>query len=158
VGFPVGRAVRVIGSAGRSQKVYADNSRYDSQITAETARLAFDDAGVSPRDLHVVELHDAFAIEELEYLEAMGVCNDGAALHELKSGVFDIGGRCAVSTSGGLIAMGHPIGPTGLGQIGELAMQLRGEAGARQQPRAKIGLAHMVGLGSVCFVHILQRG
>ena len=156
-GFPVDRAVRVIGSAARSQKVYADNSRYDSQITAETARLAFDDAGVSPRDLHVVELHDAFAIEELEYLEAMGVCNDGAALHELKSGVFDVGGRCAVSTSGGLIAMGHPIGPTGLGQIGELAMQLRGEAGSRQQPSAKTGLAHMVGLGAVCFVHILQK-
>ncbi|MGC2761388.1 MAG: thiolase family protein, partial [Candidatus Binatus sp.] len=64
---------------------------------------------------------------------------------------------CAVSASGGLLAMGHPIGPTGAGQIAEIARQLRGEAGVRQQPNAKTGLAHMVGVGAVCVVHILQK-
>jgi acetyl-CoA acetyltransferase len=62
-----------------------------------------------------------------------------------------------VSASGGLLGMGHPIGPTGVGQIAELARQLRGEAGARQQPGAHTGLAHMVGVGAVCVVHVLQR-
>jgi acetyl-CoA acetyltransferase len=102
-------------------------------------------------------LHDAFTVEEVEYVEALGICPDGRALHELEEGAFDVGGRCAVSPSGGLIAMGHPIGPTGVGQIAEIVRQLRGEAGARQQPNAKIGLAHMVGVGAVCYVHVLER-
>jgi acetyl-CoA acetyltransferase len=65
----------------------------------------------------------------------------------LKDRALDLGGRCAVNPSGGLIAMGHPIVPTGIGQIGEAAMQLRGEAGLRQHPDAQVGLAHMVGVG-----------
>ena len=108
-------------------------------------------------DLDLVELHDAFTVEELEYVEAMSLCAEGDAVRQLKAGAFDIGGRCAVNPSGGLIAMGHPIGPTGIGQIGEIVLQLRGEAGARQQPGARTGLAHMVGIGAVCYVHILQR-
>jgi len=91
------------------------------------------------------------------YVEAAGVCPEGQAVPWLKDGAFDIGGRCAVSPSGGLIAMGHPIGPTGVGQIAEITLQLRGEAGERQQPGARTGLAHMVGLGSVCYAHVLQR-
>jgi acetyl-CoA acetyltransferase len=87
----------------------------------------------------------------------MGLCGDGEAIPLLKEGAFDIGGRCAVSPSGGLISMGHPIGPTGVGQIGEITRQLRGEAGPRQQPGARTGLAHMVGVGAVCYVHVLQR-
>ncbi len=75
----------------------------------------------------------------------------------LANGDTAIGGRCAVSTSGGLLSMGHPIGPTGAGQICELTRQLRGEAGQRQQPDARTGLAHMVGIGAVCVVHVLQR-
>jgi acetyl-CoA acetyltransferase len=98
-----------------------------------------------------------FTVEEIEYVEAMGVCAEGQGIKMLKEGAFDIGGKCAVNPSGGLIAMGHPIGPTGIGQIGEIAMQLRGEAGARQHPDARTGLAHMVGIGAVCYVHVLQR-
>jgi acetyl-CoA acetyltransferase len=75
----------------------------------------------------------------------------------LKEGAFDIGGRRAVSASGGLISMGHPIGPTGVGQIGEITRQLRGEAGGRLQPGARTGLAHMVGVGAVCYVRVLRR-
>jgi acetyl-CoA acetyltransferase len=155
-GIGLDRAVRVAASAGRSQRVYDDATRYDAMLTQETAAIALAEAQIAARELDVVELHDAFTVEEVEYVEAMGLCDDGQAVARLKDGEFDIGGRCAVSPSGGLISMGHPIGPTGVGQIGEIARQLRGEAGARQQPGARLGLAHMVGVGAVCYVHILQ--
>jgi acetyl-CoA acetyltransferase len=155
-GLTLDRAVRVASSAGRSQRVYDDATRYDAMLTEETAAIALADAQVSPRALDVVELHDAFTVEEVEYVEAMGLCADSEAVPRLKGGEWDIGGRCAVSPSGGLISMGHPIGPTGVGQIGEITRQLRGEAGARQQPGARTGLAHMVGVGAVCYVHVLQ--
>ena len=154
-GIGLDRAVRVLSSAGRSQRIYDDATRYDAMLTEETTQIALAEAQVSPRQLDVVELHDAFTVEEVEYVEAMGLCDDGQAVPLLKEGAFDIGGRCAVSPSGGLIAMGHPIGPTGVGQIGEIARQLRGEAGARQQPNARLGLAHMVGVGAVCYAHVL---
>jgi acetyl-CoA acetyltransferase len=156
-GLGLDRAVRVAASAGRSQRVYDDATRYDAMLTEETAQIALRQAQISPRELDVVELHDAFTVEEVEYAEAMGLCANGQAVHALKAGEFDIGGRCAVSPSGGLISMGHPIGPTGVGQIGEITRQLRGEAGVRQQPRARTGLAHMVGVGAVCYVHILRK-
>jgi acetyl-CoA acetyltransferase len=151
------RAIRVMASAGRSQRAYDDAARYDALLTAETTDLAFERSGISRSEIDVVELHDAFTVEELEYVEAMGLCSEGQALPSLKAGDFDIGGRCAVNPSGGLISMGHPIGPTGIGQIGEITLQLRGEAGARQHRGARTGLAHMVGVGAVCYVHILQR-
>jgi acetyl-CoA acetyltransferase len=156
-GLGLDRAVRVASSAGRSQRVYDDATRYDAMLTQETAEIALREAQVAAADLDVVELHDAFTVEEVEYVEAMGLCPDGQAVPRLNDGEFDIGGRCAVSPSGGLISMGHPIGPTGVGQIGEVTRQLRGEAGARQQPNARTGLAHMVGVGAVCYVHVLQR-
>jgi acetyl-CoA acetyltransferase len=157
LGVDSDKPVRVTGSAARSQRVYDDASRYDAMLTAETAQIALKEAGLRPDQIDVVELHDAFTVEELEYVEAMGLCAPGQAVSLLKDGAWDIGGKCAVSPSGGLIAMGHPIGPTGIGQIGEIALQLRGAAGERQQPGARIGLAHMVGIGAVCYVHTLQR-
>jgi acetyl-CoA acetyltransferase len=156
-GLDATRAIRVSASAARSQRVYEDDSRYDANLTAETTHLALKEAGLAPSRLDVVELHDGFTVEELEYVEAMGICGDGEAVHLLKNGAFDIGGQCAVNPSGGLIAMGHPIGPTGIGQIGEVVLQLRGDAGARQHEGAAVGLAHMVGIGAVCYVHVLQR-
>ncbi|MBY4947702.1 thiolase family protein [Cupriavidus respiraculi] len=156
-GLGLDRAVRVVSSAARSQRVYDDPARYDTRLTQETVGRALADAGIAATALDVIELHDAFTVEELEYLEAIGVCREGEAAGMLRDGAFDIGGRCAVSPSGGLIGMGHPIGPTGIGQIAEIALQLRGEAGARQQPEARTGLAHMVGLGAVCFAHVLRR-
>jgi acetyl-CoA acetyltransferase len=150
------RAIRVASSAAASERPGAASDA-DATLTRETMQAAMRDAGITPRELDVLEMHDAFTIEELLYTEASGLCAEGTAVHALKSGEFDIGGRCAVSPSGGLIAMGHPIGPTGIGQIGELTLQLRGEAGARQQPNARTGLAHMVGLGSVCYAHVLRK-
>ena len=157
LGVDPARAIQVVASVGRSQRVYEDATRFDALLTSETAGLAFAQSGLTAADLDVVELHDAFTVEELEYVEAMSLCAEGDAVRQLKAGAFDIGGRCAVNPSGGLIAMGHPIGPSGIGQIGEIVLQLRGEAGARQQPGARTGLAHMVGIGAVCYVHILQR-
>jgi acetyl-CoA acetyltransferase len=151
-----GRAVEVLASAARSERVYAAGANPDEALTAETARAALEEAEVDADDLDVIELHDAFSVEELIYLEAIGVRGPGEAAAALAAGDFDIGGRTAVSPSGGLLSMGHPIGPTGIGQIAEITRQLRGEAGERQQPEARLGLAHMVGVGSVCLVHVLR--
>ncbi len=155
-GLDAGRAIRVTASTGRSQRVYDNATRYDAMLTEETTAIALNEAGIKPADLDIVELHDAFTVEEIEYVEAMGLARDGQAIAQLKEGAFDIGGRVAVSPSGGLISMGHPIGPTGAGQIAEIVRQLRGEAGPRQHKNARTGLAHMVGVGAVCYVHILQ--
>ena len=155
-GIDASRAIRVIASAARSEEL-SGTLNYDVALTQKTTQDAYAQCGIRPSDVDVVELHDAFTIEELLYAEAMGFCAPGHAVRELEAGAFDIGGRVAISPSGGLIAMGHPTGPTGVGQIAEVTRQLRHEAGPRQQPGARIGLAHMVGVGPVCLVHILQR-
>lgn len=157
LGIKRARAIRVLASTLRTERVYSGAANFDAELTRETVAQAYGEAGITPADLDVIELHDAFSIEELLYVEAMGLCAEGGAAGLLESGGLDIGGRCSVSPSGGLLAMGHPIGPTGAGQIVELTRQLRGEAGVRQQPNARTGLAHMVGVGAVCVVHVLQR-
>jgi acetyl-CoA acetyltransferase len=157
LGIERGRAPRVLSSVTRTERVYTSEGNWDAELTRETTFQAYEEAGVGPADLDVIELHDAFTIEELLYAEAMGLCNEGEGAAVVAKGDTDIGGRCAVSASGGLLAMGHPVGPTGVGQIAELTRQLRGEAGPRQQPDARLGLAHMVGVGAVCVVHLLQK-
>ena len=156
LGVDTGRAIRVTASAVGSETVGAGNDA-DASLTRDVIARALAQAQIKGTDLDVLEVHDAFTIEELLYAEAAGLCGEGQAIHLLKDGAFDIGGQCAVSPSGGLIAMGHPIGPTGVGQVAEVVTQLRGEAGARQHKGAKVGLAHMVGLGSVCYAHVLKR-
>jgi len=158
LGLASARAPRVLASVTRTERVYPGAKNFDAELTSEATALAYEQAGVGPQDLDVIECHDAFAIEELLYVEAMGLCGEGEGAAMLARGDTAIGGRCAVSPSGGLLSMGHPIGPTGAGQICELTRQLRGEAGIRQQPGARIGLAHMVGIGAVCVVHVLQGG
>ncbi|WZH51008.1 MAG: thiolase family protein [Nocardioides alkalitolerans] len=154
LGIDPARAVRVLSSAQQSEQLYGTRS-YDAELTGATTQQALDEAGVAARDIDVIELHDAFAIEELQYLETMGIVPEGGAPSALRDGELAIGGRVAVSPSGGLLAMGHPIGPTGVAQIVEVTQQLRGEAGVRQQPGARHGLAHLVGVGAVCVVHVL---
>lgn len=156
LGVDPGRAIRVTASAVGSETVGAGNDA-DASLTRDVIARALAQAQIKGTDLDVLEVHDAFTIEELLYAEAAGLCGEGEAIHLLKDGAFDIGGKCAVSPSGGLIAMGHPIGPTGVGQVAEVVTQLRGEAGARQHKGARVGLAHMVGLGSVCYAHVLTR-
>jgi acetyl-CoA acetyltransferase len=156
LGVDASRAVQVIASVSRSERVFAPEQSVIVELTRETAARAFEEAAVGPADLDVVEVHDAFSVEELLYTEALGLCGEGEGAAYLAEGKSRIGGECAVSASGGLIAMGHPFGPTGVGQVAEVTRQLRGEAGVRQQRGARLGLTHMVGLGQVCLVHILR--
>ncbi len=151
------RCIRVTASVLKTEVVYEQASNFDAELTRQTCAQALSEAAIKPADLDIIELHDAFSVEEIFYLEALGIASDGEAPAMLRQGAFDIGGDVAVSASGGLLAMGHPIGPTGAGQIVEVTRQLRGEAGVRQHPNAKVGLAHMVGVGAVCAVHVLQR-
>jgi acetyl-CoA acetyltransferase len=129
-----------------------------ADLTQVTAYRAYEMAGCHPEDLNLVELHDAFTIEEIIYCEALGLCPRGEGGQLVESGITAITGRIPVNTSGGLISMGHPLGPTGLGQMAEILWQMRGEAEGRQiVPHPRLGLAHMVGAGGVCFIHILGR-
>jgi acetyl-CoA acetyltransferase len=107
--------------------------------------------------MHLALCHDAFANEELEYYELLGFCAEGEGDKLVAEGQTGPGGRIPFNTDGGLIARGHPAGPTGLAQIHELVTQLRGEAGRRQVESARVGLAHLVGGGSVCTVSLLAR-
>ncbi|MFV0533524.1 MAG: thiolase family protein [Cumulibacter sp.] len=148
------RCVQILSSASTSEELYGAKN-HDAELTRKATEIALREADIAAEKINVVELHDAFTIEELQYVEAMGLCAEGDGGRETERGAFDIGGRVAVSASGGLLAMGHPTGPTGVGQIGEITRQLRGEAGPRQHPGARYGLAHMVGLGAVCVTHVL---
>ena len=126
-------------------------------MTRDTANQAYDESGIAPSDVDLAFCHDAFAIEELQYYELLGFCAEGDGEKLLEEGETELGGRIPFNTDGGLIARGHPGGPTGLAQIHELVVQLRGEAGKRQVKDARTGLAHLVGGGSVCTVSLLQR-
>lgn len=132
----------------------------EAEITRRAAKLAYEQAGVGPTDLDVIELHDAFTISELLYYEALGLCERGEAANLLASGATSLGGRIPVNPSGGLLAKGHPPGGTGVAQIVEICEQLQGRAGRRQVSNAKIGLTQVTGGGiwgmdhAACSVHI----
>ncbi len=110
-------------------------------LAAWSARQVYEQAGIGPEDLSCVELHDATSPAELQYYEHLGLCPRGEGIRLLEEGATEIGGRIPVNTSGGLNRKGHPIGATGLGQIHELTLQLRGQAGSRQVEGASIALA-----------------
>jgi acetyl-CoA acetyltransferase len=108
--------------------------------------------------LHLVEIHDAFTIEELVYYESLGLVPEGEGVTLLRDGSTALTGRIPVNSSGGLISMGHPLGPTGLGQIAEILWQMRRMAGPRQISHdVHVALAHMLGAGGVCVIHILRQ-
>lgn len=109
------------------------------------AAKAYNDAGIGPEDLNVVELHDAFSPEEIWTYEALGLCPRGEAIPFMRSGATSIGGKLPVNPSGGLLSLGHPMGASGVRVICEIALHLRGDAGARQTPNAKVGMAEMIG-------------
>ncbi len=128
-----------------------------ASMTRDTAQQAYQEAGIGPEEVSVAYVHDAFASEELEYYELLGICAEGDAEKLVEEGATRLGGRIPFNTDGGLVARGHPGGPTGLAQIHEAALQLRGEAGPRQVEGARVALAHLVGGGSVCAVNLLLR-
>ncbi|HEY9557558.1 MAG TPA: thiolase family protein [Acidimicrobiales bacterium] len=126
-------------------------------LTKLAAQQAYEQAGVSPEDLDLVELHDCFATAELVHYDNLGLCEEGGAVDFFNSGATWRDGKTPVNVSGGLESKGHPIAATGIANIWEVCHHLRGEAGDRQIEGAKVGLAHVIGLGSACGVHILER-
>jgi benzoylsuccinyl-CoA thiolase BbsB subunit len=159
-----GDAISVRGShltSGRFMAGFRDMT--SPEITVRGAKEAFEEAGLGPQDIDVAEVHDAFSIAELLYYEAFGFCPRGEGAALLHSGATKIGGKIPINPSGGLLAKGHPVGATGAAQVVEIVRQLRGEAGARQVERAKVGLTHATGGGisgfdhGACSIHIFQR-
>lgn len=116
----------------------------------------YEKAGIGPKDLDLVELHDCFATAELLHDENLGLCEEGEGGRMIDEGRTCHGGEIPVNVSGGLLSKGHPLGATGVANIFEIVTHLRGEAGARQVEGAKAGLAHVTGLGSACTINILQ--
>lgn len=108
-------------------------------------RMAYDQAGLGPEDIDLVECHDAFSISEILHYEALGLCEVGQGGRLVEEGATALGGRIPVNVSGGLLSRGHPVGATGVAQIYEVVTQLRREAGPRQVEGAKVGLSHCMG-------------
>jgi acetyl-CoA acetyltransferase len=117
-------------------------------VTARAAGAAYDEAGLSAADVDFAEVHDCFTIAEGLRVEGLGLCEPGTYFRQLEEGRWTVGGRTPVNASGGLLAKGHPLGATGVGQVCEIATQMRGKAGVRQLPRADVAVAHTRG-GSV---------
>jgi acetyl-CoA acetyltransferase len=126
-------------------------------LTRQAAQQAYEQAGIGPEDLDVVELHDCFATAEILHYDNLMLCPEGEAGRLIDDGDVFLGGRIPVNPSGGLLSRGHPLGATGPCGIAEIVWQLRGESGGRQVKGAKVGLAHVIGLGSACTVFILKR-
>jgi acetyl-CoA acyltransferase len=126
-------------------------------LTRNAAKVAYEQAGIGPDDLDLVELHDCFATAELVHYDNLMLCPEGGAVDFFESGAPWRDGSTPVNVSGGLQSKGHPISATGIANIWEICHHLRGEAGDRQIEGAKVGLAHVIGLGSACGVHILEK-
>ena len=126
--------------------------------TVKAGKEAYEQANLSPTDIDVAELHDAFTIVELIAYEDLGFCKKGQGKTLIRSGKVKRDGDLPVNPSGGLKARGHPISPTGVAQIVEIVLQLRGKAGKRQTKNPKIGLAHNIGgAGGTTTVHIMKK-
>ncbi len=126
-------------------------------LTRNAAEQAYEKSGVDPSDLDLVELHDCFATAELLHYDNLGLCERGGAGDWIDSGGPFRDGDTPVNVSGGLISKGHPIGATGVANVYEVTTHLRGEAGDRQVKGATVGLTHVIGLGSSCGIHILEK-
>jgi acetyl-CoA acyltransferase len=159
----MGRAIRVRASEMTSNPFTPREDAITdfNMVTRLCAKNAYERAGVGPEDINLIELHDCFATAEMVHYENLGLCAEGDAGILLDSGATSMGGRIPVNMSGGLLSKGHPLGATGIANLYEVSLHLRGEAGARQVPGAKIGLTHVVGgapdLGSCCVVHVLEK-
>jgi acetyl-CoA acetyltransferase len=153
------RAVKVRASALTSDP-YSPRNLVMPDFNGATklaAKQAYEMAGLGPDDLDLVELHDCFATAEIVHYENLGLCGEGEAGKLIDEGQTAHGGRIPVNVSGGLLSKGHPLGATGIANIYEITTHLRGEAGKRQVEGARIGLTHVVGMGSACAIHVLEK-
>ncbi|MFG2289916.1 lipid-transfer protein [Streptomyces sp. NPDC048595] len=166
------RFVREHGLADRAVEIAAQAMTTDTEdgfasgscidvvgkpMSRAAARQVYAASGLGIEDVDVIELHDCFSVNELLTYEALGMCADGESGKLVAEGATTYGGRWVVNPSGGLISKGHPLGATGLAQVAELVWQLRGTAGERQVPGARVGLAHNIGLGGAAVVTLLRR-
>ena len=153
------RAVKVKASVLTSDP-YSDRDLVMPDVNGVTriaAKQAYEMAGIGPEDVSLVELHDCFATAEILHYENLGLCSDGDAGRMIDDGEVALGGRIPVNVSGGLLSKGHPLGATGIANIYEVCTHLRGEAGDRQVEGARLGMTHVIGLGSACGIHILEK-
>ncbi|PNI71476.1 SCP2 isoform 1 [Pan troglodytes] len=127
-------------------------------MSKEAARKCYEKSGLTPNDIDVIELHDCFSTNELLTYEALGLCPEGQGATLVDRGDNTYGGKWVINPSGGLISKGHPLGATGLAQCAELCWQLRGEAGKRQVPGAKVALQHNLGIGGAVVVTLYKMG
>ncbi len=153
------RAVKISASVMTSDPwTETDQVQPDvNTLTRQAANEAYETAGVEPSDLDLVELHDCFATAELIHYDNLGLCKPGEAGKFIEERGPWRDGEIPVNVSGGLISKGHPLGATGVANLYEVATHLRGEAGDRQIEGAKVGLTHVIGLGSACAVHVLEK-
>jgi acetyl-CoA acetyltransferase len=143
---------------GMSAGFESDSTRLrNPEVTTVLSQQAYNLAGVGPGDLDVLELNDSTAASEIILLEELGICGKGEGIRMIDEGKTDIGGDIAVSTSGGLLGMGEPVGAVGVAQAIEIVYQLRGQAGSRQVPGARAGMCQSAGAGGNCTVTILKR-
>jgi len=126
-------------------------------MTRNAARKLYEETGIAPGDVDVVELHDCFTANELITYESLGLCGEGEAERFISDKENTYGGTVVTNPSGGLLSKGHPLGATGLAQCAELVWQLRGSAEKRQVEGAKIALQHNIGLGGACVVTLYGR-
>jgi acetyl-CoA acyltransferase len=126
-------------------------------LTRNAVTQAYEQAGVGPSDLDLVELHDCFATAELVHYDNLMLCERGGAVDFFNSGATWRDGSTPVNVSGGLESKGHPIAATGIANVWEVSTHLRGEGGDRQIEGAKVGMTHVIGLGSACGIHILEK-
>jgi len=155
----MGRAVKV-GASVLTSDPFTERDLVMPDVntcTRDAARRAYEMAGIGPEDVDLVELHDCFATAEILHYENLGLCGEGEAGRMIDEGESAHGGRVPVNVSGGLLSKGHPLGATGVANIYEVSTHLRGEAGDRQVEGAKVGLTHVIGLGSACGIHILEK-
>jgi acetyl-CoA acetyltransferase len=155
----MGRMVKVSASVMTSD-AFTDRDLVMPDVntcTRQAAAKAYEMAGIGAEDLDLVELHDCFATAEILHYENLGLCKDGEAGRMIDEGEVAHGGRIPVNVSGGLLSKGHPLGATGVANMYEVSQHLRGEAGNRQVEGAKVGLTHVIGLGSACAIHVLEK-
>ena len=157
-----GKAIEIAGMAMTTDLPSSFEERCSIKLVGfdmsrEAARRVYEQSGVGPEQLDVVELLDCFSCNELSTYEALGLCPEGQAREFVDAGAQTYGGQVVVNPSGGLISKGHPLGATGLAQCSELNWQLRGLAEKRQVPGAKVALQHNLGLGGAAVVTMYRK-
>ena len=156
------KAVEILGMAMATDfsSTFSERScikMVGSDLSKAAAHKVYEQSGLGPENVDVVELHDCFSCNELITYEALGLCPEGKGGEFVDAGANTYGGKVVVNPSGGLISKGHPLGATGLAQCAELNWQLRGEADKRQVPGAKVALQHNLGLGGAAVVTMYRR-